>query len=92
MIEMARSHLPDNRWLKKTLRVTTNINESCNAWWYMSINFYRMGNGCGNTGELAGVINHEWGHGLDDNDVEGSISKPSVSATLHFYKTNQCKL
>lgn len=33
VIEMARSHLPNNAWLKKSLRVNLNINDSCNAWW-----------------------------------------------------------
>ena len=77
MMEIARSHLPSNSWLGKKLVVKVNINDSCNALWRGNINLYRRGNGCSNTGELAGVINHEWGHGLDDNDVEGSISKPS---------------
>jgi hypothetical protein len=60
VMEMARSHLPNNAWLKQKLKVNVNINDSCNAWWMNTINFYRRGNGCGNTGELVGVIVHEW--------------------------------
>ena len=60
VIEMAKSHLPNNSWLKQRLKVNVNINDSCNAWWMNTINFYRKGNGCGNTGELGGVIIHEW--------------------------------
>ena len=52
-----------------------NINQTCNGFWNGStINFYRSGGGCRNTGELAGVFDHEWGHGMDDNDANGAIS------------------
>ena len=61
VMEIARSHLPNNAWLKRKLSTYVNINDSCNAyWWYGSINFYRQAGGCGNTGELAGVLIHEW--------------------------------
>ena len=33
--------------------------------------------GCANTGEIASIIDHEWGHGLDQNDVSVGISEPS---------------
>ena len=41
------------------------------------INFYRSGGGCRNTGEIAAVFDHEWGHGLDDNDADGALSNSS---------------
>jgi hypothetical protein len=74
--EMARGWLPTNNWLNNT-QVTANVNiaQTCNGFWNGStVNFYRSGGGCRNTGELAGVFDHEWGHGLDDNDANGSIS------------------
>ena len=37
------------------------------------MNFFRSGAGCGNTGEIAAVFDHEWGHGLDDNDANGVL-------------------
>ncbi len=41
-----------------------NRENSCNAYWNGStVNFYREGSGCGNTGEIAAVFDHEWGHG-----------------------------
>ena len=53
VMEIARSHLPNNAWLKRKLSTYVNINDSCNAyWWYGSINFYRQKSGCGNTGRL----------------------------------------
>ncbi|MCI0447994.1 hypothetical protein L0152_32845, partial [bacterium] len=42
-----------------------------------SINFYRSGGGCGNTGEIAAVFDHEWGHGMDDHDTNGTLSTSS---------------
>ncbi len=54
-----------------------NINSTCNAFWSGStVNFYRSGGGCNNTGELAGVFDHEWGHGMDNNDALPNIANP----------------
>ena len=73
--EMARGWLPNNAWLQSQLTANVNINQTCNGFWNgTTINFYRSGGGCRNTGELAGVFDHEWGHGLDDNDANGVIS------------------
>jgi hypothetical protein len=76
--ELARGYLPGNSWLKNRLTTSVNLNQTCNAFWDgVSINFFRSGGGCRNTGEIAGVFDHEWGHGLDDNDANGSLSNPS---------------
>ena len=49
------------------LACNVNINSTCNAYWDgNSINFYRRGGGCENTGEIADVIYHEYGHGITD--------------------------
>ncbi len=78
LVEMARGWLPGNAWLQAQLPTNVNINQTCNAFWNgTSINFYRSGGGCRNTGEIAAVFDHEWGHGLDDNDVAGSLSNSS---------------
>jgi trimeric autotransporter adhesin len=78
LAEMARGWLPSNTWLQNRLTTNVNINNTCNAFWNgTSINFYRSGGGCRNTGEIAGVFDHEWGHGLDDNDTAGSLSNSS---------------
>jgi hypothetical protein len=74
---LARGHLPANFWLQGQLTANMNINMTCNANWDGSaVNFYRSGGGCNNTGELAGVYDHEWGHGMDNNDNNPSISNP----------------
>jgi hypothetical protein len=83
LAEQARGWLPFNPWLQS--RLTTNVNldafpNYCNAFYSLgsgTINFYRSGNGCRNTGEIAGVFDHEWGHGLDDNDAGGALSNSS---------------
>ena len=36
-----------------------------------SVNFFRSGGGCNNTGLLADVMQHEWGHGLDHHTGYG---------------------
>jgi trimeric autotransporter adhesin len=73
--EMARGWLPSNTWLNAQVTANVNINQTCNGFWNGStINFYRSGGGCRNTGELAGVFDHEWGHGMDDNDANGVVS------------------
>ncbi len=71
--ESARGWLPANTWLNAQLTANVNINPTCNAFWNGStVNFYRSGGGCGNTGEIEGVSLHEYGHGLDTNDGNGS--------------------
>jgi hypothetical protein len=78
LIEQAKGWLPTNTWLGNQLTANMNINQTCNAFWNGStINFYRSGGGCRNTGELAAVFDHEWGHGMDDNDAGGVLSNSS---------------
>jgi trimeric autotransporter adhesin len=70
--EIARGWIT-RTWLTSQLTANVNINQTCNAFWNGStINFYRSGGGCGNTGEIEGVSLHEYGHGLDSNDGNGS--------------------
>ncbi len=75
--EIARGWLPNNAWLQGQLTANMNIDDDCNAFWDGStINFYTSGGGCRNTGEIAAVFDHEWGHGMDDNDANPAISAP----------------
>ena len=77
---MARGWLPANTWLQAQLVTNVNLNLTCNAFYSPgagTINFYRSGGGCRNTGEIAAVFDHEWGHGLDDNDTVGNLSVSS---------------
>ncbi len=86
--EGARSLLPGNTWLAAQLGALVNLPDfgipefNCNAFWdEVTLNFFDSGEAapgvvCTNTGELAGVLDHEWGHGLDDNDALPTISNP----------------
>jgi hypothetical protein len=58
-------------WLDSTVGINVNIANTCNAFWDGTANFYRSGGGCNNTGEIADVVYHEWGHGLDGNTRSG---------------------
>lgn len=56
-------------WFSQPLEVRTNLPSACNAFWNgIALNFFRSSPDCANTGEIADVIAHEWGHGLDEND------------------------
>lgn len=75
--EVARFYDPANVWLNNRLTVNVNVAGTCNANWTGSvINMYGAGNGCNNTGENAGILVHEWGHGYDYNDG-GGVDRPS---------------
>jgi hypothetical protein len=75
--EKGRAWLPSNAWLQQQLTDTINLNQICNAYWDgVAVNFFKSGGGCNNSGEIAGVFLHEWGHGLDANDG-GSYDNPT---------------
>ena len=54
-----------NDWVWERFPIYVNINQSCNAYYDgWSINFFRSGNYCNNTGRVEGVVYHEFGHGF----------------------------
>ena len=65
--------VPPRPWLNSQLTSNMNINNACNAFFSPTdgtVNFYRENDQCRNTGEIAAVFDHEWGHGLDFNDAD----------------------
>ncbi len=73
--EVVRGWLPSNTWINTQLRVNVNLNQTCNAYWNGStLNFFKSGGGCNNTGEISGVSLHEFGHGIDQNDGTGTAT------------------
>jgi hypothetical protein len=76
--EQARGQLPGNAWLRGRLTANLNISPLCNASWNGSeVNFFRADPpDCRNDGELAGVVDHEWGHGMDNHGVNPNIASP----------------
>ena len=91
----AAGFLPGNAWLNGTVTANMNINSTCNAFWNgTTVNFYRSGGGCSNTGEIAAVFLHEWGHGMDTNSGGAASDKgtgEAVGDTFAFLETkNSC--
>jgi hypothetical protein len=87
----ASGFLPGNSWLASNVTANMNINNTCNAFWDGSaVNFYRSGGGCSNTGEIAAVFLHEWGHGMDTNSGGAASDKgtgEAVGDTFAFLET-----
>ena len=87
----AVTFLPGNAWLNSTVTANMNVNDQCNAGWNgTSMSFFRSGGGCSNTGEIAAVFLHEWGHGMDQNSG-GAASEygtgEAVGDTFAFLET-----
>ena len=57
-------YAPELDILQDKLRSNVSLDGSCNAYYDGSVNFYRAGDGCNNTGRIADVNYHEWGHGF----------------------------
>ena len=56
-----------------------NIADVCNAFWDGNgINFFSAGGGCPNTGQMASVVYHEYGHGINDRFYEENGSPDGV--------------
>ena len=82
--EQARGHLDEGsaggQWAREQLTANMNIIDTCNAFWDGStVNFFRSGGGCRNTGEIAAIFDHEWGHGMDNNGTNPNIAGPGES-------------
>jgi hypothetical protein len=74
LTEMARGWLPDLPYLQQTIPARVNVSAHCNANYnpvQNFLNFFEGGSGCRNTGEIATVTDHEWGHALDYHDAAG---------------------
>ena len=82
------------------MKVNVNINASCNAYYIptdTSINFFNAGSNCSNTGQIADVIFHEYGHrvtnaryqmasGGDNNIVDGSLGEGFADLNSAFIR------
>jgi hypothetical protein len=62
-------YLPGHWWLAaSSVSALMNLNSTCNAFWDgFHLGFFRAGNGCSNTGEIAAILLHEWGHAIHEN-------------------------
>ncbi len=62
------------------LTALVNLGDVCNAYYDGNVNFFEEGGGCNNSGRIADVEYHEWGHGLHYTSLvagtfDGSISE-----------------
>lgn len=82
---------PSNSWLASKVTANMNVDDQCNAGWDGStVNFFKSGGGCSNTGEIAAVFLHEWGHGMDTNTggaANENGSGEAVGDTFAFLET-----
>lgn len=75
--------LPALSWFNATITTNVNIANTCNAvYGGNTVNFYRSGGGCNNTGEVSDVMHHEWGHGLDGNTRGGDGASGEATADV----------
>jgi hypothetical protein len=90
--EKGRYYLPGNPWLSQQLVSNVNVDADCNASYGGELNFFTSGGGCRNTGEIGGVVHHEYGHGLDDNDGGGfdNSSEAYADVTAIFQERISC--
>jgi hypothetical protein len=89
---MALKWLPGLGFLNQT-QFTSNVNvdSTCNAVYTgNAVNFYRSGGGCNNTGEIADVMYHEYGHGIDlnTNGGDGATGEGTAdTVSIHLTKS-----
>jgi len=77
-----------SRWTDTQITVRVNIPDSCNAYYYAStLNFFSAGSGCMNTGRSAGIVYHEYGHGIHDHStpIPGQRMDSQVSEGIADY-------
>ncbi len=78
--DWAVQYAPDLSLIAAQVEVYVNLDDECNAYFDGSLNFMSAGGGCNNTGRIADVNYHEWGHGfhywnLVTGVYDGSISE-----------------
>src|SRR5439155_22740779 len=82
------------------MKVNVNLNSVCNAFYNpsdTSLNFFNAGSGCSNTGQIADVVFHEYGHrvtnaryqqasGQNTNIVDGSLGEGFADLNSAFIR------
>ncbi|MDP6932050.1 MAG: hypothetical protein QGG40_04000 [Myxococcota bacterium] len=89
--EWGLTYAPEVSYLDDRLTSNVNLSGECNAYYDGSVNFYQATGGCNNTGRIADVNYHEWGHGfhyynLESGTWDGSISE-GISDSIAFLMT-----
>lgn len=96
--QIASKHLDDaavGGFFSRSTPANVNFNFTCNAFWDgNSVNFFRAGGGCNNTGEIADVMQHEWGHGIDQftgGGADGARGE-GIGDVVAFLSTHDARL
>jgi cysteine-rich repeat protein len=72
--EYVRGIAPDLAWLDGQIQMTVNIDDTCNANSDGdAINFFRASAACENTGRIADVVYHEFGHSTHFQSVLAGV-------------------
>ena len=70
VINYARGIDAGQAFFSQIFDAKVNINDSCNAFYDgQAINFFRQSGQCNNTGRIADIVYHEYGHGVHDHAV-----------------------
>ena len=83
--------------LDRSIRVTTNVDGACNAFYDGAISLFSAGDGCANMALVNDVTYHEWGHGLDDSTgrsrgiADGAFSE-GIGDILSAYYTKSSQM
>lgn len=90
--EWAAAHAPEVGYHTDKLVSHVNLGENCNAYYDGDVNFFEAGSGCANTGRIADVNYHEWGHGfhyysLEAGTLDGSLGE-GASDVVAFLQTD----
>ena len=70
--DFIRTFDPGFGYINQRIIANVGVSGTCNAFWNGTINFYNAGGGCANTGEIQGVVHHEFGHGVQASILNGS--------------------
>lgn len=62
---------PTFGYINQRMTARVGVSGTCNAFWNGTINFYNAGGGCANSGEIQGVVHHEFGHGVQNAIIGG---------------------
>ncbi|MDC0672042.1 MYXO-CTERM sorting domain-containing protein [Nannocystis radixulma] len=87
VIEYVRQIDPDLDWLGTQVDAIVNINDSCNAYYDGNLNFFSASNQCNNTGRVADIVYHEFGHGVHDHSLIQGVGnfEPALSEGVSDY-------
>lgn len=91
--EQWASHI-NSQWSQ--IQSNVNLDDTCNAHFDGEVNFYKAGNGCNNTGRIADVAYHEWGHGfhyynLLSGEYDGAMSE-GIGDSIAFFQTEDYRI